>query len=46
MKKKENFFFKETVVYPFVQFEETKKGHFITMQQFTDIINYVEYNGL
>ena len=44
--KKKTFFFKETVVYPFVQFEETKKGHFITMQQFTDIINYVEYNGL
>ena len=44
--KKRTFFFKESVVYPFVQFTEGKKGYHLSMVEYVEILNYVESNGL
>ena len=46
MKKKSVFFFQESVVYPFVLFEEKGGKLFITNETVVDIIYYVESNGL
>ena len=44
--KKTTYFYKESVVYPCVQVEHTKKGHLITSEEYLNIINYVEVNNL
>ena len=44
--KKRLCFYKESVVYPFVQAKESKKGYFITSNDYVDILNYVEHKGL
>ena len=35
-------FFKESIVFPFVQFVGTKKGLFLSNKEYTDILMYVE----
>ena len=44
--EKTAIFFKENVVYPFVLLSLTKYGLFISMNDFTEILNSVEHNGL
>ena len=40
--KKKTFFYKETVVLPYVQFSSTKKGLLLAMAEFVDVLNLVE----
>ena len=40
------FFFKDNVVYPFVNFMEKKDLHVITNNDFCDVIYYVEHYGM
>ena len=46
--KKHRFFYKESILYPFVQamFQQTKKGYFITDTEICEILKYVECNNL
>ena len=44
--KKKTFFFHEFVVYSFAQFQCTKKRIFLSNEEFVEILNYVESNGL
>ena len=46
LSKKKRFFFKESVVYPFVQFTGHKKGFFLSMEEYAEVLNYVGSNGL
>ena len=46
MSKKTVYFYKESVVYPFVQVKEEKKGHFLTIDDYVNILTYVENTGL
>ena len=46
LSKKRTFFFKESVVYPFVQFAGHKKGFLLSAEEYVEILNYVESNGL
>ena len=39
---KKTFFFKESVVYPFAQFKVHKKGFFFSMEEYVEVLNYVE----
>ena len=43
---KETIFYKENIVYPFVNVTEKKGKHNISSRDFIDIINFVEHNGL
>ena len=43
--KKITFFYKESVLYPYVNFKETKKGLVLSSSEYTDIIHYVENNN-
>jgi len=45
-KKKSVYFFQESVVYPFVLFQEKGGKLFVTNDTIVDIIYYVENNGL
>ena len=45
LSKKKTYFFKESVVYPFVQFTANKKGFLLSMAEYVEILCYVE-NGL
>lgn len=40
--KKKTFFYTENVVFPFVQFTNKKKGFFIAMEEYVDVLNIVE----
>ena len=42
MSKKTVYFYKESVVYPFVQVKEEKKGHFLIIDDYVYILNYAE----
>jgi len=44
--KKKAFFFQESVVYPYVNYDDKKGKIFISNPNIVDIINYVESNGL
>ena len=44
---KKTFFYKESVVYPFVQFKTMKKGlYLLSMNEYVEILNFVECSGL
>ena len=45
LKKKKTFFFHKSVVYPFVQFKQAKKGLFVTNEEHVEVLNYVERTG-
>ena len=45
-KKKKTFLFRESAVYPFVQFNRHKKGFFLSMEEYVEVLNYVDSNGL
>ena len=45
LSKKTTYFYKESVVYPFVQFEESKKGFKLDGNHYTEILNFVEKNN-
>ena len=38
-KKKKTFFFKEFVGYPVVQFKGHKKGFFLSMEEYIEVVN-------
>ena len=42
LSKKIHFFYKESVVYPFVEIEEGKKGLMLSNTAYLDIIYYME----
>ena len=46
LSKKFTFFYNESVVYPFVQLTETKKGFQISDIDFIETLQYVEETGL
>ena len=46
LSKKKTYFFKESVVYPFVQFTAAKKGLLLSNEEFVTILNYTESTGL
>ena len=43
---KEKIFYRESVVYPFVNVTEKMEKCIISSRDFIDIINFVEHNGL
>ena len=45
LSKRITHFYSESVVYPFVSFEATKKGFKLTMNDYTDILQFVEDNS-
>ena len=45
LSKKLSFFFKESILYPYVNIEEGKSGLALEMTDYTDILYYVENNG-
>ena len=45
LSKKSTFFYKETVVFPYVEIEEHKRGLVLQNKVFMDIICHVEQNG-
>ena len=44
--KKKVFFYKESVVYPFVNLESRKNNYFITNIDFYYVLSYAEHNGM
>ena len=44
--EKNTFFFKESVVYPFVCFKEDNGYHIISREDYCDILNYVDASGM
>ena len=44
--KKETFFYRKSIVYPFIQFDLRKKGDFLGNKELVEILNYVENNNL
>ena len=42
---KETIFYRESVVYPFVNVTEEKVKYIISSRDYIDIINFVEHNG-
>ena len=36
------FFYSESVVFPYVQFSHKKKGFFISMEEYVDVLNAIE----
>ena len=40
--KKKTFFYKDMVVFPFVQFSRRKKDFFLPMEEYVDVLNVVE----
>ena len=45
LSKKISFFFKESILYPYVNINEEKRGLSLEMTDYTDILYYVEKNG-
>ena len=43
--EKETYFYKESVLFPFVNIIEDNKGLILKDEDFTDILIYVEQNG-
>ena len=43
---KTTYFYKESVIFPYVNFDEGKKGCVFTNEDYTDILVYIEHNGL
>ena len=39
---KKTYFFKESIIYPFVQLSETKKGLFLSNNEYVDILMYIQ----
>ena len=46
MKDRKTHFYKESVIFPFVNIIVNKKGLIFTDADYTDILVYVEQNGL
>ena len=46
LQKQKTFFFHELVVYPYVQFQEGKKGLLLSVEEYVEILNYVEHIGI
>ena len=46
LSKLTTYFYKESVVHPFVQMEATNKGLIISDKDYVDIIYYIENSGL
>ena len=42
--RKVTFFYKESVLHPYINFTESKKGLFQSNTEYTNIIHYVENN--
>ena len=45
LSKKQTFFYKESVAYPYVNFQETKKGFALKNSDLIEIIQFVEANN-
>ena len=45
LSKKVTFFFKESILYPYVNITEGKRGLFLNMTDYTDILYHIENNG-
>ena len=45
LQKKKVYFYKESIVYSFVQLKESKKGLFLSNEEYVVILNYVEKTG-
>ena len=45
LSKKQTFFYRENVVYPYVNFQETKKGFALNNSDMMEIIQFVEANN-
>ena len=45
LSKKKTYFYKESVVYPAVQFTGRKKGYFLSNQEYAEILNFVDQTG-
>ena len=45
LSKLATFFYRETIIYPFVSIEESKKGLKITNKHYTDILAHIELTG-
>ena len=43
--EKFTFFYKENILYPYVNLQDGKTGPFLSMEDYTDIIYYIENNG-
>ena len=46
LSKEVTFFYRETIIYPFVYLEGTKKGFKLMNSDYSDIIRYAEMRGL
>ena len=46
MHKKSVFFYKESVVYPFVNFQATQKHLLLLKRDYVDMLYYLEQNGV
>ena len=46
LSKKKTYFFKESVVYPFVQFKGSKKGFLLSNEEFVTVLNFIESTEL
>ena len=45
LSKKDTFFFKESIVYPYVNIRECKKGLSLALKDYTDILYHIEANA-
>ena len=45
LSKKTSFFYRESVVYAFIQMEETKKGYKLSDEEFIQIMQFLEESG-
>jgi len=43
---KKTFFYRESVVYPFVQIIPSKKGLYLPINEYVEVLNFIESNGL
>ena len=43
--EKFTFFYKENILYPYVNLQDDKTGPFLSMEDYTDINYYIENNG-
>ena len=46
LSEKKTFFFNESVIYPFVQLKGHKKGFFLSVEEYVEVLNYFDRNGL
>ena len=45
LSKKVTYFFRENLLYPYVNIKEGKRGLTLSMTDYTDILNYIEMTG-